>query len=167
MYIDETMNYTVIESTSNGAFQALWIELQFAKQSNIICGVIYKQHNSAERFLDCFDEAVDRYSATGEPICLLGDVNIFFVLKLVIMLNNFLIAYRAMPFFKQLINRQECAKVQQHLSTILLQIRSANTLPVGTLFLTSLITFPNSASFNLLLKQLSLSKLLFEILKIL
>ena len=76
MYIDETMNYTVIESTSNGAFQALWIELQFAKQSNIICGVIYKQHNSAERFVDYFDKAVDRYSATGKPICLLGDVNI-------------------------------------------------------------------------------------------
>ena len=70
------MNYTVIESTSNDAFQALWIELQFAKQSNIICGVIYKQHNCTERFLDYFDEAVDRYSATGKPICLFGDVNI-------------------------------------------------------------------------------------------
>ena len=28
MYIDETMKYTVIERTSNEAFQALWIELQ-------------------------------------------------------------------------------------------------------------------------------------------
>ena len=36
MYIDETMNYTVIERTSNEAFQALWIELQFVKQSNIM-----------------------------------------------------------------------------------------------------------------------------------
>ena len=79
MYIDETMNYTVIERTSNEAFQALWIELQFAKQSNIICGVIYRQHNSVERFLDYFEEAVDRYSATGKPICLLGDVNINFL----------------------------------------------------------------------------------------
>ena len=49
MYIDETMNYTVIQRTSNEAFQALWIELQFVKQINIICGVIYRQHNSAER----------------------------------------------------------------------------------------------------------------------
>ena len=36
MYIDATMNYTVIERTSNEAFQALWIELQFVKQSNIM-----------------------------------------------------------------------------------------------------------------------------------
>ena len=50
MHIDETMNYTVIEKTSDEAFQALWIELQFVKQSNIICGVIYRQHNSVERF---------------------------------------------------------------------------------------------------------------------
>ena len=42
----------------------------------IICGVIYRQHNSVERFLDYFEEAVDRYSATGKPICLLSDVNI-------------------------------------------------------------------------------------------
>ena len=35
-----------------------------------------KQHNSVERFLDYFEESVDRYSATGKPICLLGDVNI-------------------------------------------------------------------------------------------
>ena len=33
---------------------------------------IYRQHNS----LDYFEEAVDRYGATGIPICLLGDVNI-------------------------------------------------------------------------------------------
>ena len=44
------MNYTVIEKTYNEAFQALWIELQFAKQRNIICGVICRQHRSAERF---------------------------------------------------------------------------------------------------------------------
>ena len=59
MYIDETMNYTVIERTSNEAFQALWIELQFVKQSNIICGVIHRQHHSVERFLDYLEEAVN------------------------------------------------------------------------------------------------------------
>ena len=63
------MNNTVIERTYNEAFQALWIELQFAKQSNIACDVIYRQHNSAERFLHYFEEAVDRYCANGKPIC--------------------------------------------------------------------------------------------------
>ena len=50
MYIGETMNYTVIKRTYNKAFQALWIELQFAKQTNITCDVNYKQHNFAEGF---------------------------------------------------------------------------------------------------------------------
>ena len=58
MYIDEIMNYTVFERTYKEAFLALSIELQFAKQSNIICGVIYRQHNSVDRFLDYFEEAV-------------------------------------------------------------------------------------------------------------
>ena len=64
MYIDETMYYLLKEHQKNEAFQALWIELQFRKQSNIICGVInfYRQHNSVDRFLDYFEEAVDRYS---------------------------------------------------------------------------------------------------------
>ena len=68
--------FLVVERTDNEAFQALWIELQFAKQRNITCDVIHKQGNSAERFLHYFEEAVDRYCATGKPICLLGDVNI-------------------------------------------------------------------------------------------
>ena len=38
MYIDETMNYTVIERTSNEVFQALWIELQFV--SKVILSVM-------------------------------------------------------------------------------------------------------------------------------
>ena len=37
---------------------------------------IYRQYNFVERFLDYFEEAVDRYGATGIPICLLGEVNI-------------------------------------------------------------------------------------------
>ena len=76
MYIDETINYTVTERTFNEAFQALCTELQFAKQRNIIRCVIHRQHNSAERFLDYFEEAVDRYSATGKMISLLGNVNL-------------------------------------------------------------------------------------------
>ena len=43
------MKQLIIERTYNEAFQALWIELQFLKQG-ITCDVIYKQHNSAERF---------------------------------------------------------------------------------------------------------------------
>ena len=54
MYLDEAMNYTVIERTSNEVLHTVWIELQIAKQINIICGVIYRQHHSAERFFRLF-----------------------------------------------------------------------------------------------------------------
>jgi len=37
MSIKEGINHKVIERTSNGSFQALWIELQFPKKTNVIC----------------------------------------------------------------------------------------------------------------------------------
>ena len=50
MFIYETLNYKVIEKTSNEAFQALWIEIPFAKKKNVICGVTYRQRNSPDLF---------------------------------------------------------------------------------------------------------------------
>ena len=50
MFIDENVKYRIIEKVSSRAFQALWVELQFEMKSNIICGVIYRQHNSPESF---------------------------------------------------------------------------------------------------------------------
>ena len=50
MFIDETLNYKVIEKTSDKAFQAFWIEISFVKKKNVIRGVIYRQHNSPDRF---------------------------------------------------------------------------------------------------------------------
>ena len=76
MYIDDNLQYKVIEKTGSEAFQALWLEIEFQTKSNIICGVVYRQHNSADRFLDYFWESIDHYSATGKPVYLLGDVNV-------------------------------------------------------------------------------------------
>ena len=56
MFISDQFNYKIIEKTSTKAFQALWIEFLFEKKSNIICGVIYRQHNSPESFRAYFDE---------------------------------------------------------------------------------------------------------------
>ena len=58
MYIDENFNYVVIEKTSEEAFQALWIEIQFKNHANVICGVIYRQHNSPERFQEYFAQTL-------------------------------------------------------------------------------------------------------------
>ena len=38
MFIKETFDF-------QEHFQALWIEIPFSKQKNIICGIIYRQHN--------------------------------------------------------------------------------------------------------------------------
>ena len=53
MFNDKTLNYKVIERHNkevNKAFQASWIEIYFVKKKNVICGIIYRQHNSPESF---------------------------------------------------------------------------------------------------------------------
>ena len=76
MYVNTSLNYTVLEKTSNEAFQALWIELEFLKDKNVICGVIYRQHNSPEQFQTYFDMTLERLSSTNKPIYVMGDFNI-------------------------------------------------------------------------------------------
>ena len=49
LYINDSLKYTVIEKTSEEAFQVLWIEIQFSWKSNIICG-IYRQYYSPNVF---------------------------------------------------------------------------------------------------------------------
>ena len=63
MYIHNDFNYTVIERTCDEAFQGLWVEIQIAKLSTVICGVIYRQHNSPEKFLNYFEQTVEKLSA--------------------------------------------------------------------------------------------------------
>ena len=79
MYIDERFQYQTIERCSNEAFQALFIELHLTKSANIICGVLYRQHNSPERFQEYFDSTMEKLSATGKQIILMGDFNINFL----------------------------------------------------------------------------------------
>ena len=76
MYIDEELKYTVVEKCSNEAFQALWIEVYLPKNRNIICGVVYRQHNSPERFQEYLDEIIEKLSASGKQIFLMGDTNL-------------------------------------------------------------------------------------------
>lgn len=55
MFFDNTFNYKVLEKCSNESFQVLWIEIILPKTANIICGVIYRQHNTPNRFLSFLD----------------------------------------------------------------------------------------------------------------
>ena len=51
-------------------------EIVQPKHANIICGVIYRQHNSPERFQLYFEEIIEKLSASGRPIYVMGDFNI-------------------------------------------------------------------------------------------
>ena len=61
MLIHESLNYHIFETTSNEAFQAsLWVEISLDKNKNIICGIIYRQHNSPARFHLYFDQSIEK-----------------------------------------------------------------------------------------------------------
>ena len=60
------MDYKVIEKSSNDAFQALWIEISLSANKNIICGIIYRQHNSPEVFQTYFEETTEKFAMTNK-----------------------------------------------------------------------------------------------------
>jgi len=74
--MNHCMNYHIVEKTSNEAFQALWIEISIAKNKNIICGIIYRQHNSPDRFQLYFDQSIENFTSFGKCVIILGDFNI-------------------------------------------------------------------------------------------
>ena len=56
--------------------ESLWIEISLVGKKNVIYGIIYRQHNSPERFQQYFDESIEKYTASDKEICILGDFNI-------------------------------------------------------------------------------------------
>ena len=76
LFINEALNYEILEKTSNEAFQALWIEISFTQKKNIICGIIYRQHNSPEQFQQYFENTIEKLTLSGKQLFLMGDINI-------------------------------------------------------------------------------------------
>ena len=62
--------------TCDEAFQALWVSIHIANKSTVICGVIYRQHNSPEKFLSYFEQTVEKLNASGKRIFIMTDANI-------------------------------------------------------------------------------------------
>ena len=48
LFVDQSLDYLVLEKTCTPDFQALWIEECFVKQKNLVCGIVYRQHNSPQ-----------------------------------------------------------------------------------------------------------------------
>ena len=76
LFIDDSLDYVVLEKTSDEAFQALWIELCCAEKKSLVCGIIYRQHNSPEKFQKYFEETIENFTSSGKRLCLLGDINV-------------------------------------------------------------------------------------------
>ena len=56
--------------------KALWIEINLDRKKNIICGILYRQHNSPDTFQSYFDEAAEKYTLYDKPVYIMGDFNI-------------------------------------------------------------------------------------------
>ena len=76
LFIDELLNCRILEKISNEAFQALWAEITFENKKNVICRILYRQHNSPERFQLYFDECIEKFTPSGKDIVIMGDFNI-------------------------------------------------------------------------------------------
>ena len=100
MYINNCLKYKVLERTSKDAFQALWIEIESLKSKNIVCGVIYRQHNDPEQFLQYVDFTLEKLSSSDKVVYLMGDFNID-LLKSEISdySQNFLLSLQCYSFF--------------------------------------------------------------------
>ena len=95
MYINSHLNYTVLEKASKEAFQALWIEIEFLHGKNIICGIVYRQHNSPEEFQTYFE----KLSSSNKPIYIMGDFNIDLLKsETSIYSHNFLLSMQSYSF---------------------------------------------------------------------
>ena len=76
LFIEKSLNYNVIERNSNEVFQALWIEIPFVNHKNVICGIIYRQHNSPESFQKYFEEKIEELVSMDKTIYIMGDFNV-------------------------------------------------------------------------------------------
>ena len=76
IFIDELLDYRILEKTSNKVFQVLWTEFSFVNKKNVICGIFYRRHNSPEIFQSYFEETIERLASSGKHIVIMGDFNI-------------------------------------------------------------------------------------------
>ena len=75
LFIDELLDYKVMEKSSNQAFQALWIEISlFANEKNAWNHL--PSTRLPEVFQTYFEETVEKFALTNKAIYMMGDFNI-------------------------------------------------------------------------------------------
>ena len=76
VFVDQSINYNVLEKTSNEAFRVLWVEVSFVNHKNTVCGIIYGQHNSPDYFLTYPDKTIEILVSDDKNVYILVDFNI-------------------------------------------------------------------------------------------
>ena len=76
VFVDQSINYNVLEKTSNEAFRVLWVEISFVNHKNIVCGIIYDQHNWPDYFLTYLDKTIEILVSDDKDVYIMGDFNI-------------------------------------------------------------------------------------------
>ena len=76
VFVDQSINYNVLEKTSNEALRVLWVEISFVNHKNIVCGIIYDQHNSPDYFLTYLDKTIEILVSDDKDVYIMGNFNI-------------------------------------------------------------------------------------------
>ena len=76
VYIHELLNNCVLEKISNEAFQALWVEITFENKKNVICGILYRKHNSPECFHLYLDESIENFTYCRKDIWVISTLTL-------------------------------------------------------------------------------------------
>ena len=50
--------------------------IQHSIVKNIVCGIIYRQHNSPEVFQNYFENTTEKFVLSGKLVCLLENINV-------------------------------------------------------------------------------------------
>ena len=75
LFIDDTLNYTVSKKLKLSRHCGLNFHSS-NKKKNIICGIIYRQHNSPDLCLNYLTDTLEKLNLAGKRVCLLGDFNL-------------------------------------------------------------------------------------------
>ena len=66
VFIDESLDYRILEKTSNEASRVLLTQFSFVNKKDVICGIFYRQYNSPEIFQSYFDETIKKRASFGK-----------------------------------------------------------------------------------------------------
>ena len=117
-YINDNLKYIIKSKYTKSTydFEALWIEIEFTHQSNIICGVIYGHPSgNLDNFLDYINSTIESINQENKFCLFMGDFNID-LLKIDTHTDsqNFIILWAHVSFSLKFFNQKESLTTLPH-----------------------------------------------------